>query len=400
MSDTTYVLDLTVTGATLVTVIDTLGLDTISVLGRFTNPVEINLCRSMLSGVTTSAFGCYFDANGAMHQLIVNGLVEHAIGSTGRDNLTGNEYANALWGEADPVGPGLADTISGGFGDDTIYGGVGTDLLSGDGDHDLMFGNLGRDTIFGGAGRDTIEGGIGVDVLDGGGSFGDVLSYAASTAGIQISLSVTQIVPGKGGDAEGDLVQGFTSVIGSDFRDFIADRDKTALANRGNDNEFLSGAGRDRLYLGGGNDTGLGGDGDDLIWGEAGRDMLDGGAGLDTLRGGAGGDVLTGGSGADVFEFRFASDCTTTPEGQDTITDFSAIAGDRIDLSALDANTSLAGNQDFHLTDIFQGQAGDLQFVLLGSAMLVMADTNGDLTADFVLMLSATNSLTAADFLF
>lgn len=58
-------------------------------------------------------------------------------------------------------------------------------------------------------------------------------------------------------------------------------------------------------------------------------DTITGGDGHDTLQDGASDDTMTGGGRADTFVFDEES-------GDDTITDFSAAAGDRIDLSGFD----------------------------------------------------------------
>ncbi|CUH77135.1 Serralysin precursor [Tritonibacter multivorans] len=61
----------------------------------------------------------------------------------------------------------------------------------------------------------------------------------------------------------------------------------------------------------------------------AGQDHLAGGGGADTLVGGSGQDTLTGGSGGDVFRYH------AVDEAGDRITDFSAAAGDQLDLAVL-----------------------------------------------------------------
>ena len=401
MPDDTYVLDLTVTGADLVTVNDDgLGSDTISVFGVFANVVEISLCYSAIGGVTSTAGGYYYDANNKGHRLIVNGLVENAIGSVGRDFIVGNEFANRLSGEANLAGPGAAYTLWGGAGNDTVHGGVGADVLAGDGDDDALFGGFGNDTITGGSGIDTVEGGAGADSLNGGGGVGDLLSYKSSSAGIVMTVTFGTVALGAGGDAEGDRVLGFSDIRGSAFRDIMTDADKSTLPGQANDNLFAGGGGRDRLLLGGGNDTGLGGIGDDFIAGEDGADVLDGGNGMDVLRGGRGIDTLTGGAGADRFEFRLISDSSPDLAAQDIITDFSAAQGDRIDLSAIDADATLAGNQAFELiASAFQGNAGELRLVAQGGDLIVMGDIDGDLQADFAILLLGTTTLALADFL-
>ncbi len=80
------------------------------------------------------------------------------------------------------------------------------------------------------------------------------------------------------------------------------------------------------------------------------------------LRGGAGKDTLTGGIGGDRFVFAATGD-SVTGANADRITDFSRAQGDRIDLSAIDANTGAAGNQAFTFigSGAFTHHAGQLR---------------------------------------
>ena len=57
--------------------------------------------------------------------------------------------------------------------------------------------------------------------------------------------------------------------------------------------------------------------------------------------------------------------------------------GDTIDLSALDANITLPGNQPFAFVSEFTGSAGQLQWDATSSGFLVSGDVDGDETADF-----------------
>jgi len=121
----------------------------------------------------------------------------------------------------------------------------------------------------------------------------------------------------------------------------------------GNDgNDTISGdAGNDKLFGGNGDDFLNGGANNDQLQGNAGNDKLTGGAGNDLLIGGAGSDQLQGGTGADTFRFSsFADFGAYTPANPffgDFIRDFSRFETDKIDLHLLDANSTLAGNQDF-----------------------------------------------------
>jgi Ca2+-binding RTX toxin-like protein len=93
-------------------------------------------------------------------------------------------------------------------------------------------------------------------------------------------------------------------------------------------NLVVGGTGSDRNLKGTGSSDWISLDsGDDRIDAGLGFDAVLGGSGNDTLDGGGGRDTLTGGSGADRFVFdAYLSGATNI----DTITDFSAAAGDRL----------------------------------------------------------------------
>ena len=399
MADDIYTLDALVTGPSTVTITDDgSGIDTIRVDGLYSATVEITLAWTNDAGLPTSAAGLYFTPDTVGHRLIVNGVIENATGSNGRDFIQGNALANLILGDMFSSGAGLDDTLWGGSGRDTIFGGSGNDELLGDNDDDQLFGDAGQDNISGGAGADIIQGGAGADTLSGGATAGDTLSYEGSTAGIQIGLEFGTTTTGSGGDAAGDRVNGFLNVIGSAFADRIANLDQGTIAFGQNDNIFWGGAGRDRLILGGGNDAGYGGTGDDSILGEVGDDALFGGNNNDALRGSRGQDTLTGGNGLDFFVFKTANDSTVSVAQRDTITDFSVSDGDMIDLSGIDAEARVPDNQAFHLVTAFTGAVGELRVKASGSDVLVLGDINGDGSADFAILVQNVASLNATDF--
>ena len=75
--------------------------------------------------------------------------------------------------------------------------------------------------------------------------------------------------------------------------------------------------------------------------------------------------------------------------GRDTIFDFSGIGGDRLDLSAIDAKSSVSGDQAFTFigTAAFSGKAGELNYSKQASDTYIYGDTNGDKKADFAIHL-------------
>ena len=151
-----------------------------------------------------------------------------------------------------------------------------------------------------------------------------------------------------------------------------------------------------------GNDTIAGMDGPDHLHGDNGNDSLSGGAGRDFLSGGPGNDSLSGGAGADTFLFAAVADFGSARRGRgwDAISDFASTQGDNMDFAAIDANSSLTGNQAFTFIGnaAFSGHAGELAYSTIGGRLIVVGDINGDRAADFGLNVLGVSSLSASDF--
>ncbi|KJB97788.1 hypothetical protein N826_02130 [Skermanella aerolata KACC 11604] len=130
------------------------------------------------------------------------------------------------------------------------------------------------------------------------------------------------------------------------------------------------------------------------INGAGGNDTIKGGAGNDVLNGGSGNDKLTGGTGTDTFHF---TDIASM--GRDTILDFQA--GDKINLSGIDANSGVSGDQSFKfIGSSWLSKAGDLGFYQDKAANLtyVEGDTNGDGNYDFAITVQGVHAFAGSDF--
>ena len=232
-----------------------------------------------------------------------------------------------------------------------------------------------------------------------------------------------------------DMLKGSDRVILSAFSDSIATHDgnDTVHAGAGNDTvygnaggdklygeagrdvlfggfgyDMLSGGlNADRLYGGDGSDRLLGNQGNDRLYGESGGDRLVGGYGDDRMYGGVGADVLIGGEGRDVMfggadtdrdTFVFGQLSESRPGArQDVVHNF--VSGtDRIDLSGLDANGALSGDQAFRFTGT-TADANAVWYSTTGSSVIVSADVTGDGISDFSIRVTGLQSLAAADFL-
>ncbi len=115
-----------------------------------------------------------------------------------------------------------------------------------------------------------------------------------------------------------------------------------------------------------------------------------GGLGADTLRGGGGADILIGDAGADVFDFDRAGNSTTDARdviraGLTAAFEGAGVAGgDIIDLSGIDANTTVAGNQAF----VFGGNGiGRISLTASGNGTLVRANIDDDAAFEFELLI-------------
>ncbi len=142
-----------------------------------------------------------------------------------------------------------------------------------------------------------------------------------------------------------------------------------------------------------GNDSIDGGKGHDLLDGGTGDDVIVGGDGDDILIGGLGNDKMTGGAGKDVFVFSEA--------GWEMITDFEK--GDIIDLSLLDANTTMAGKQSFTFVGSkWLSKVGDLGIYQdkANNVTYVQAELNGDGKHEFDIRILGLHNLTLDDIRF
>ncbi len=121
---------------------------------------------------------------------------------------------------------------------------------------------------------------------------------------------------------------------------------------------FYTGTSGNDTYTGSaGADTIYGLMGNDTLHGGSGNDFIDGGSGNDLLHGGHGADRMVGGMGDDTFLYTsYAESSFASGSGFDTIVGFNDFPGqDKIDVSQIDADLTVAGNQAFTVGDYTNG---------------------------------------------
>jgi len=159
-------------------------------------------------------------------------------------------------------------------------------------------------------------------------------------------------------------------------------------------NDSLDGGyGDDTLNGGSGNDSLGGSFGNDNLLGGDGSDSLDGFDGNDSLTGGSGADTLTGGSGADTYYYLAVSDSLPGIGNRDQIV-FVQTQEDLIDLSAIDANTDVAGDQAFTFgSNTPHANAVWITTNIVDETVL-SADVDGDAVADMEIMIETDSFAT------
>jgi Ca2+-binding RTX toxin-like protein len=288
------------------------------------------------------------------------GLV-HEVIATGAFSTIGAYYFDAVtWLIGTTNADALTSPLTGSW---TVNGLAGNDTITMSGGNDLITAGAGDDVVKAGSGDDVIRvggTGDGYDTLDGG-------------AGIDRIVAT-----------QGNTNIGLKSVTGIE-----------EVSNNGYGSVWIIGSsGNDMLDFTGTRFTGIKGiktgTGDDTIYGSTSNDLIIAGAGLDTMRGNAGADL-----------FKFSASSETKVAAPDKILDFTA-GSDHIDLSNIDANSALTGNQAFKLigSTAFTHHAGELRVDYSQTGYtFVQGDLNGDGIADFAIQLTGKLTLTATDFI-
>jgi Ca2+-binding RTX toxin-like protein len=326
------------------------------------------------------------------------------IGTSSNDNLT-SIVAGANWGLEADLASGLggndmietganADILEGNAGNDLLFGGSGNDELHGGADNDQLADGSGDDRVYGGAGDDTVTVNNGDDVYAGGSGtdtlefyyfeFNGAFSFDPADQGARFDLARTGVQ--NLGQWGFDRFAGFENILGSDA-----------------DDRFLGSAGANSIAGRAGNDTIDGRAGNDTIAGSEGADVLIGGMGLDhiyTFRS----EFNLDDDARDIVRFRKIAESGATLAIADVIEYFVSKAGaggDRIDLSAIDADPAAVGNQAFSFlgTGAFTSAPGEVRYSVSGGDVIVRIDTDGDSAAEMVILVKGLTALSAADFI-
>jgi Ca2+-binding RTX toxin-like protein len=369
----------------------------------------------------------------------------------GNDILYGMGGDDSLWGERGN------DTLNGGLGNDQLYGGAGNDVLENSAGTDTLNGGSGNDSYKIDMSNFVTEKNK-ITIVDGQGTADSINLYdlddepnGFGTLPIRINdgKDLAFIYYNKSSLNTSDLLGGATAywiikdlyklnTKGNGFTNSIESINVFNLASPSNGVSSVLAASKSNLSFNVAgfsfnanningttkNDVLMGYNNEENLFGGAGNDVLfnislsskgsvtlDGGAGNDQifdgfgdniLIGGLGADILNGGEGNDVYKFLSIKDSGMTPATADVIGDGPLgngdrvwNIGDRIDLSAIDANSKIAGDQAF----TFWSGASANSVWFDSNTSTVFLDATGDNKADFALVVTGVTSLSAADFI-
>jgi Ca2+-binding RTX toxin-like protein len=294
-------------------------------------------------------------------------MAEVNIGTSGADVMIGaggDEVLSGLDGDDLILGNDGADTLKAGAGDDLVKAGAGDDVVFGNDGNDDIFGGSGRDLLTGDAGDDRLFGDAGDDAIEGGTGNDTVYGGAGND---RVIATVGDGDDTYFGDTEEDTLDysAISANITADLGNGIGQHGSVTSAQSGIDKIF-------------------------------GFEDFIGGSGNDTIIASSVANVMDGGGGNDTFVFGSTGDA----DG-DTIKGFQP--GDKIDLSAIDANTGASGNQSFVLFagNLFTsaGQVVVTHEVRDGAEhTIVSGNTNNDTVADFKIDIAGNHALTSSDF--
>lgn len=343
-------------------------------LNDFLNQAPLDILRNIFSeddhitgsGVLLGLGGSDFIRGGATADVLDGGEGEDVmLGGSGDDIYYVENTRDAVWEYADEgvdrVQSSISYTLTANVENLTLAGssainGIGNELAN------TLIGNAAANSLNGRGGNDTMIGRGGND------------TYVVEQSGDKVFEKAGEGI---------DVVNALISYKLTDNVENLILKTASDLNGTGNalDNILSGNSGKNTLNGGAGNDT------------------LKGGGGNDTLIGGVGADKLYGGSGADIFQFQSYKHSDML--GRDTIYDFSRAQGDKIDLSIIDARSTVSGNQAFTFigTNSFSNKAGELRAVTKNGDTFIYGDLNGDGGIDVSIKLDTAVNLVSSDFI-
>jgi Ca2+-binding RTX toxin-like protein len=307
--------------------------------------------------------------------------IENLTGAPGQDVLVGNGGSNVLrglGGEDNLIGGGGADIMYGGTESDHYYVDNAGDVVReyvGEGTFDVVWTNTsyaltaGSEieqfnvedhqsttaiNLTGNEFSNIINGNYGDNIIDGGGGADHMNGWQGND---------TYIVDNVADDLFENFGEGFDTVLTS----------VTYNVGLYSEIEVLQATGTASINLTGSIDNNriIGNDAANIIVGSYGK------------------DTVTGGGGADAFVWSSIDEIGLFNFDPDIVTDYSSAQGDVLHFTNIDADETVAGNQDFTFIGTAAFTApGQINLVTNGTDTFIQLNTNADLTVDGIIQLN------------
>ena len=352
------------------------------------------------------------------------GHMDTLIGGTGSDTVdfSHKSFVTISLGDPLPYWAGSEDPHAQFISIENLTGAPGQDVLVGNGGSNVLRGLGGEDNLIGGGGADIMYGGTESDhyYVD---NAGDIIREYAGEGTFDVVWTSTSYALTAGAEIEQFNVEDHNSttainLTGNEFNNYINGNEGDNVINGGGGADDMSGWGGNDTYIvdnpgdslfenfGQGFDTVLTSVNFDVglyseievlqatgtanvsLTGSIDNNRIIGNDGINVIVGSYGKDTVTGGGGGDAFLWSSVDEIGLFNFDPDIITDFNT-AQDVLHFTNIDANETVAGNQDFaFIGNAAFTAAGQINWVSNGTDTFIQLNTNADLTVDGIIQLN------------
>ncbi len=366
-----------------------------------------------------------------------SGASDVLIGGSGSDtaDFSHMSFVTITLGDPIPYWAGSEDPHAQFISIENLTGAAGQDVLVGNGGSNILRGLAGQDNLIGGGGADTMYGGADNDAyyVDNAGDI--VWEYAGEGTGDFVIASASYALT-AGSEIEQLQVDSSVgtapiNLTGNEFNNFIFGSSGDNVINGGGGADYMSGGkGNDTYFVDNVGDTlfengdihstpenesegfdtvltsvnfnvGLYSEIEVLqaigtanvsLTGSLDNNRIIGNDGINVIDGSYGKDTMTGGGGGDAFLWSSINEIGLFNFDPDIITDFNT-AQDVLHFTNIDANETVAGNQDFTFIGTAAFTApGQINWFTNGTDTFIQLNTNADPTVDGIIQLNGVQS--------
>ncbi len=366
-----------------------------------------------------------------------SGASDVLIGGSGSDtaDFSHMSFVTITLGDPIPYWAGSEDPHAQFISIENLTGAAGQDVLVGNGESNILRGLAGQDNLIGGGGADTMYGGADNDAyyVDNAGDI--VWEYAGEGTGDFVIASASYALT-AGSEIEQLQVDSSVgtapiNLTGNEFNNFIFGSSGDNVINGGGGADYMSGGkGNDTYFVDNVGDTlfengdihstpenesegfdtvltsvnfnvGLYSEIEVLqaigtanvsLTGSLDNNRIIGNDGINVIDGSYGKDTMTGGGGGDAFLWSSINEIGLFNFDPDIITDFNT-AQDVLHFTNIDANETVAGNQDFTFIGTAAFTApGQINWFTNGTDTFIQLNTNADPTVDGIIQLNGVQS--------